>query len=105
MDAAMRTEWSKWTEFGAYEKLPLKELKELLRRNPGIRPAGARRVLTSKGQNVMKARLVAQGCQEDKSQIRADAPAGSRGALYLTLAAAAQKDWGISCYDATTAYL
>eukprot|EP00959_Pyramimonas_sp_CCMP1952_P249116 5207598-Pyramimonas_sp.AAC.1 len=95
MDAAMKTEWSKWAEFGAYEKLPPKELKELLRRGPGIRPVGARWALTSMGHNIIKARLVAQGYQGGKSQIRAGAPAGSRGALYLTLAAAAQKDWGI----------
>eukprot|EP00959_Pyramimonas_sp_CCMP1952_P175829 3674101-Pyramimonas_sp.AAC.1 len=101
----MKTEWSKWTEFGAYRKLPPKELKQFLRRNPGIRPAGTRCLLTSKGQNIMKARPVAQGCQEDMSQIRTDAPAGSRGALCLTLAPAAQKDWDISSYDAMTAYL
>eukprot|EP00959_Pyramimonas_sp_CCMP1952_P446709 9353701-Pyramimonas_sp.AAC.1 len=92
MGAAMKTDWSKWTEFGAYKKLPPRGLRELLRRNPGIRPAGARWVLTSKGQNVMQARLVVQGCQEDKSQIRTDAPTGSRGALYLALATAAQKN-------------
>ena len=62
-------------------------------------------MLTSKGQNAMKARLVVQGCQEDKSHIRADAPAVSRGALYLTLAAAAQKGGDVSSYDAMTAYL
>eukprot|EP00959_Pyramimonas_sp_CCMP1952_P273805 5723242-Pyramimonas_sp.AAC.1 len=105
MDAAMKTEWSKWTEFGACKKLSPKELKELLRRIPGVRPVGARWALTSKGQNVMEASLVVQGCQEEKSQIRADAPTGSRGALYLTLAAAAQKDWDVSSCDAMTAYL
>ena len=36
MDAAMKLEWSKWTEFGAYKKLPAKELKELFRKNPGL---------------------------------------------------------------------
>eukprot|EP00959_Pyramimonas_sp_CCMP1952_P420729 8813047-Pyramimonas_sp.AAC.1 len=76
----MKTEWPKWTEFGAYKKLPPRELMEVQRRNPGIHPVGARWAMTSKGQNVMKARLVVQGCQEDKSQIRTDAPTGSRGA-------------------------
>eukprot|EP00959_Pyramimonas_sp_CCMP1952_P349643 7326127-Pyramimonas_sp.AAC.1 len=85
MGAAMKTERSKWTEFGAYQKLPPKELKELLRRNAGIRPVGARWAPTSKGQNIMKARLVARGCKEDKSQTRTDAPTGSRDALHLTL--------------------
>eukprot|EP00959_Pyramimonas_sp_CCMP1952_P255296 5332320-Pyramimonas_sp.AAC.1 len=77
----MKTEWSKWTKFGAYKKLPPRELRGLLWRNPGIRPVGTRWVLTSQGQNVMKARLVAQGCKEDKSQIWTGAPAGPRGAL------------------------
>eukprot|EP00959_Pyramimonas_sp_CCMP1952_P467936 9492423-Pyramimonas_sp.AAC.1 len=65
MDTATKTEWSKWTEFGAYKKLPPKGRKELLRRNPGIRPVGARWMLTSKGQNITKARLVAQGRHEN----------------------------------------
>ena len=102
---AMKVEWSKWTEFNAYKKLPHKELKELLRRHPGIRPVGTRWVLTQKATSAMKARLVVQGCQEDKSQIRTDAPTGSRDALYLTLAAAAQSGWDLSSYDAMTAYL
>eukprot|EP00959_Pyramimonas_sp_CCMP1952_P355206 7440324-Pyramimonas_sp.AAC.1 len=51
----MKVEWSKWTESGAYKKLPPRELKELLRRNPGTRPAGTRWVFTSKGPNPMKA--------------------------------------------------
>eukprot|EP00959_Pyramimonas_sp_CCMP1952_P106472 2225980-Pyramimonas_sp.AAC.1 len=74
MDGAMKVEWSKWTEFGAYEKLPPRGLKELWRRNPGMRPVGTRWVLTGKGPNLMKARLVVQGCQEGESQIRTDAP-------------------------------
>eukprot|EP00959_Pyramimonas_sp_CCMP1952_P280521 5863766-Pyramimonas_sp.AAC.1 len=53
----------------------------------------------------MEARLVAPGCQEDKSQIRTDAPAGSRGALYLALVAAAQSGRDLAFYDAMTAYL
>eukprot|EP00959_Pyramimonas_sp_CCMP1952_P102662 2147348-Pyramimonas_sp.AAC.1 len=50
----------------------------------------------------MKARLDVQGCQEDKSQIRTDAPTGSRGAPYLTLAAAAQSGWDLVSCDAMT---
>eukprot|EP00959_Pyramimonas_sp_CCMP1952_P340208 7125622-Pyramimonas_sp.AAC.1 len=53
----------------------------------------------------MKARPVVQGCREDEAQIRADAPAGSRDALYLALAAAAQKGWGAGSCDAVAAYL
>ena len=105
MDVAMKLEWSKWTEFGAYKKLPAKELTELFRKNPGLRPVGTRWVLGNKGPRLMKARLVVQGCQEDKAQIRTDAPTGSRDALYLTLAAAAQKGWDIGSYDAMAAYL
>ena len=86
----MKLERPKWTKFGAHKKLPAKELKELLRRHPGLRPVGTRWVLTSKGQHAMKARLAVQGCQEDKSQIRTDTPTGSRDALYHARVAAAQ---------------
>ena len=37
-----------------------------------------------------KAKLVVQGCQEDKGYIRTDAPMRSRDACFMTLAAAAQ---------------
>eukprot|EP00959_Pyramimonas_sp_CCMP1952_P002908 60195-Pyramimonas_sp.AAC.1 len=46
-----------------------------------------------------------RSCQENKSHIRTDAPTGSRDALYLTLAAAAQSGWDLTSYDAMTAYL
>ena len=52
-----------------------------------------------------KARLVVQGCQEDKCYIRTDAPTGSRDAFFMTLSEAAQSGWDYSVYDAQSAYL
>ena len=66
MDVAMKLEWSKWTEFGAYKKLPAKELRELFRKHPGLRPVGTRWVLGNKGPRLMKARLVVQGCKKTR---------------------------------------
>ena len=65
-----------------------------LRRRPGARPAGARRVLAGKGRGIVEAGLVAQGCQENRSRILADAPTGSRDALRITPAIAAQTGCG-----------
>ena len=79
-----------WTEPGADKKLSARELRELLRRRPGARPAGARRAPASEGQTLTKAKLVAQGRLEDESQIRAGAPTGSRDALHFALAASAE---------------
>ena len=52
-----------------------------------------------------KARLVVQGCQEDKGYIRTDAPTGSRDAFFMTLSAASQSGWDYSVFDAQSAYL
>ena len=46
-----------------------------------------------------------QGCQEDKTYIRSDAPTGSRHAFFLTLAFGSQKGWKITSFDARPAYL
>ena len=68
------------------------QLKDIYRKDPKIRVIGTRWVLTSKeSTKAMKARLVVQGCQEDKSHIRTDAPTGSRDALLLTIAHGAQE--------------
>eukprot|EP00959_Pyramimonas_sp_CCMP1952_P147005 3077006-Pyramimonas_sp.AAC.1 len=42
LDITTKTERSKWAECGAYRNLPAKGRKELMRRSPGIRAAGAR---------------------------------------------------------------
>ena len=42
-----------------------------------------------------KARLVAQGCQEDPSMIRTDSPTGSRDSFFLVLSCAADRNIGV----------
>ena len=60
---------------------------------------------TIQGKPDYKARLVVQGCQEDKGYIRTDAPTGSRDAFFMTLSAASQSGWDYSVFDAQSAYL
>ena len=57
------------------------------------------------GQARLQSSTVVQGCQEDKSYIRTDAPTGSRDAFFMTLSAAAQIGWDYSVFDAQSAYL
>ena len=52
-----------------------------------------------------KARLVVQGCQEDKGCIRADAATGSRDAFCMALSAAAQDGWDYNVFDAQSVCL
>lgn len=96
---AMAKEWDKWNEFKASRFLTESELKQILKRNPHQKIVGTRWVLTPKGADY-KARLVVQGCQEDKTYIRSDAPTGSRDAFFLTLAFGSQKGWKITSFDA-----
>ena len=70
----------------------------------GTRAIGTRWVLTRKDGG-FKARLVVQGCQEDRNQIRSDAPTGSLLSFYLTLAYAAQQGWSLGGFDTASAYL
>ena len=76
--------------------------------NPDQKIVGTRWVFTEKviqGKPDYKARLVVQGCQEDKGYIRTDAPTGSRDAFFMTLSAAAQNGWVYNVFDAQSAYL
>ena len=101
---AMAREWDKWTEFKASRFLTEAELQRILKQNPHQKIVGTRWVLTPKGADY-KARLVVQGCQEDKTYIRSDAPTGSRDAFFLTLAFGSQKGWKVTSFDAQSAYL
>ena len=96
VDAAMVREWDKWNEFGVSKFLSKKQLNDIMKRNPDQKIVGTRWVFTEKtiqGKPDYKARLVVQGCQEDKGYIRTDAPTGSRDAFFMTLSAASQSDW------------
>ena len=63
---AMAKEWDKWTEFKAFRFLTESELQQILKRNPHQKIVGTRWVCTPKGADY-KARLMVQGCQEDKT--------------------------------------
>ena len=56
------------------------------------------------GKQDHKARSPAQGCQEDKSYIRTDAPTWSRNAFFMTLAAAAQDGSDYKVFYAQSAF-
>ena len=103
---AMKREWQKWTEFKATKYVSEHDFAEMRKQQPSLRVVGTRWVLTRKTPSgAFKARLVVQGCQEDRNAMRTDAPTGSRDALFLTLAAAAQKGFSLVSYDAESAYL
>ena len=69
VDSAMVREWDKWNEFGVTKFLSKKQLNDIMKRNPDQKIVGTRWVFTEKtiqGKPDYKARLVVQGCQEDK---------------------------------------
>ena len=108
VDASMVREWDKWNEFRVTKVLSKKQLNDIMKRNPDQKIVGTRWVFTEKtiqGKPDYKARLVVQGCQEDKGHIRTDAPTGSRDAFFMTLSASAQSGWDYSVFDAQSAYL
>ena len=79
-----------------------------MKRNPDLKIVGTRWVSMEKfiqGKPDYRARLVVQGCQEDKGHIRTDAPIGSRDAFFVTLSEAAQDGWDYNVFDAHSAYL
>ena len=98
----MAKEWTTWQQFHATKPLSKKEYEGLTAQ--GARVIGTRWVLTRKDTGY-KARLVVQGCQEDKHQIRSDAPTGSLLGFFVVLAIAAQQGWSLSGYDAASALL
>ena len=101
-------EWDKWNEFGVPKFLSKKQLNDTMKPNPDQKIVRTRWVFTEKviqGKPDYKARLVVQGCQEDKGYIRTDAPTGSRDAFFTTLSAAAQNGWVYNVFDAQLAYV
>ena len=108
VDVATTREWDKWDEFGVTKFLSKKQLNDIMKRNPDQKIVGTRWVFTEKviqGKPDYEARLVVQGCQEDKGYIRTDAPTGSRDAFFMTLSAAAHDGWDYNVFDAQSAYL
>ena len=73
VDAALVRERDKWNRFGVTKFLSKKQLNDIMKRNPNHNIVGTRWVFTEKviqGKPDCKARLVVQGCQEDKGYIR-----------------------------------
>ena len=99
---AMNREWSKWTQFRATIPCP----KKVLEKYPDdLKIIGTRWVMTYKSDGTPKARMVVQGCQENLRDVRGDAPTGSRDAMMLVIAFGSSKGWGLSQWDADSAYL
>ena len=99
---AMGKEWSKWTQFRATIPCP----KKVLDKYPDdLKIIGTRWVMTYKSDGTPKARMVVQGCQENLRDVRGDAPTGSRDAMMLVIAFGSSKGWGLSQWDADSAYL
>ena len=108
MDFVATREWNKWNEVGVTMFLSQKQLNDIMNRNPDQKILGTKWVLTEKviqGKQDYKAKLVVQGCQEDKGYIRTDAPTESSDAFFMTLAARAQDGWDCIVFDAQSAYL
>ena len=99
--AAMEREWKKWEEHKATLPLTQGELRMLKYGFPNLNIVGTRWVLTPK-EPYFKARLVVQGCQEDPSMMRTDAPTASSDSFFLVLSCAAQEHWSCGSADAAS---
>ena len=94
VEAAMFREWDKWNEFGDTKFLSKKQLNDIMKRNPDPKIVGTRWVFTEKtiqSKPDNKARLVVQGCQEDKGCIRTT---GSRDAFFHDALSSSSKRLG-----------
>ena len=99
---AMNKEWAKWTQFRATIPCP----KKVLDKYPDeLKIIGTRWVMTYKSDGTPKARMVVQGCQENLRDVRGDAPTGSRDSMMLAIAFGSSSGWGLSQWDADSAYL
>ena len=97
-DKAKQEELAKWIEFNAYEEVP----------DIGQTRVTTRWVCTEKvkgGVMQIKARLVARGFEEDKSQIRTDSPTCYKDSLRLLLTLLSAKKWSMKSMDVRRAYL
>ena len=91
-------EISKWREFKTFTEAP----------DTGQPRVSTRWVCTDKmkgGKLVSKARLVARGFEEDKSQLRTDSPTCTKESLRLLLTISASNKWGLHSIDVKSAFL
>ena len=97
-DRAKIEELDKWKEFNAYEEVP----------DTGQPRITSKWVCTEKmkgGHMITKARLVARGFEEDKSQIRTDSPTCYKDSLRMLLTVLSAKKWRMKSIDIRRAYL
>lgn len=97
-DSAKEEELKKWQEFKTYVEVP----------DTGQQKVSCRWVCTEKvkaGNLVTKARLVARGFEEDKSQLRTDSPTCSKDSVRLLLAILSACGWHLKSIDIKSAYL
>ena len=95
---AKEEEITKWREFKTFT-----EVEDL-----GQPRVSSRWVCTEKmkgGKLVTKARLVARGFEEDKSQLRTDSPTCTKESLRMLLSILSAKKWGLHSIDIKSAYL
>ena len=91
-------ELEKWKEYGVYEEVP----------DEGQSAITTRWVMTEKmvaDKNVVKARLVARGFEEDVSHIRTDSPTVSKENIRLVSTVAVAHKWKIHSIDVKAAFL
>ena len=97
-DLPKEQEIKKWQEFGTFT-----EVEDI-----GQPRISTRWVCTEKlkgGKLVLKARLVARGFEEDKSQLRTDSPTCYKESLRLLLCILAANNWKLQSIDIKSAYL
>ena len=101
VDAAMVREWDKWNEFGVTKFLSKKQLNDIMKRKPRPENCGNQMVITEKtiqGKPDYKARLVVQGCQEDKGTSGLMHPLELRDAfLHDNFQQQLKSGWGLQC--------
>lgn len=97
-DLPKAQEIRKWQEFGTFTEVE----------DTGQPRISTRWVCTEKmkgGKLVLKARLVARGFEEDKSQLRTDSPTCYKESLRFLLCILAAKNWKLQSIDIKSAYL
>ena len=97
---AKKQELENWNRNGVYE-----EVEQIERPH---RPISVRWVVTEKireGQNIVKARLVARGFEENTSNIPKDSPTCSKESVRTAISIACAMGWNLNSLDVKSAYL
>ena len=93
--SAKEAEIRKWLEEHVYTEV----------RDEGQDRLSTTWVVTNKGDNITKARLVIRGYEEQDSEIRSDSPTCSKDNIRLALGIAAGNEWVVHSLDVKAAFL